>query len=276
MEPVGISLVLREEMFGNRWAPVIPALFVDGLISRRGNVMLKASASRNHKFPTLNDLYFLPGGNPNLRNEKGWIYDAGVSSILGFSKVFPTSVGMSATWFDSRIDDWIMWLPTTKGFFSPRNVKRVHAYGIEAKVNLSAEPFKGWLFSVNSSYSWTPSINSGEPLSEGDRSVGAQLPYIPRNSASINGRIDWRGWAFQYKWVWYSRRFTQSSSDFTLTGYLPPYFMNNISLEKALPTRFARFHVKIAVNNLFNEDYLSVLSRPMPGINGEVFLSIEI
>ena len=32
--------------------------------------------------------------------------------------------------------------------------------------------------------------------------------------------------------------------------------------------------LKFAVNNLFNEDYLSVLSRPMPGINFELFIGI--
>lgn len=276
VEPLGISAVVRQESFGGRTAAPIPALFIDGLLSRRGNIMLKASASRNHKFPTLNDLYFRPGGNPNLKNESGWSYDAGASCAWGWTRHFPLSVGASATWFDSRISDWILWLPTTKGFFSPRNVKRVHAYGVELKVNLAAEPFKGWKLNLNASYSWTPSVNVGEPMTEGDRSVGQQLPYIPRNSASLNGRLQWRGWSLDYKWVYYSRRYTMSSNDFTLTGSLPRYFMNNVSLEKALPTRVANFRVKLVVNNLFNEDYLSVLSRPMPGINFEAFVAVEI
>lgn len=76
VEPLGLSLVLREEMSGDKWAPLIPAFFIDGLISRKGNVMVKASVSRNYRFPTLNDLYFLPGGNPDLKNEHGFSYDA--------------------------------------------------------------------------------------------------------------------------------------------------------------------------------------------------------
>lgn len=271
---IGISAVIREEMFGDRFAPVIPALFVDGLLSRRGNVMLKASASRNHKFPTLNDLYFLPGGNPELKNESGWTYDAGASSTLGWTKIVPGSMTLSATWFDSRINDWIIWLPTTKGFFSPRNVKKVHAYGIELKANMVARPAQGWLLNLNGSYSWTPSVNCGEAMTDGDRSVGKQLPYIPRHTASLTGRLQWRGWALSYKWVYYSRRFTMSSNDVTLTGSLPVYFMNNATLEKGLNFKVADLQMKLAVNNLFNEDYLSVLSRPMPGINFEFFISI--
>ena len=80
---IGMSLVLREEMFGEKWAPLTPAFFIDGLVARRGNVMLRASVSRNHKFPTLNDMYFLPGGNPDLRSEEGWTYDAGMSFDIG-------------------------------------------------------------------------------------------------------------------------------------------------------------------------------------------------
>lgn len=274
VDPIGLSVVLREEMFGDRWAPLIPAFFIDGLISRKGNVMVKASVSKNHKFPTLNDLYFLPGGNPDLRSENGWSYDAGASFDTGWTRPFPVSVGGSVTWFDSYIDDWIMWLPTTKGFFSPRNVKKVHAYGIEGKLNLAMEPFKGWVVDLNGSYSWTPSVNRGEKMSPADQSVGKQLPYVPKHSASLTGRLTWRSWGFLYKWAYYSERFTMSSNDYTLTGHLPRYFMSNISLEKGLSFKPVNLQLKFAVNNLFNEDYLSVLSRPMPGINFEFFIGI--
>ena len=274
VDPLGLSLVVREGMFGETWAPVIPAFFIDGLLSRNGNVMLKASVSRNHKFPTLNDLYFLPGGNPDLKSEHGWTYDAGASFDVGWKAPFPVSMGGSATWFDSRIDDWIIWLPTTKGFFSPRNVKKVHAYGIEGKLNIAFEPFKGWIFDLNGSYSWTPSINEGEKMSPADQSVGKQLPYVPKHSASFTGRLTWKSWSFLYKWAYYSERFTMSSNDYTITGHLPKYYMSNVSLEKGLKFKPVDLQLKLAVNNIFNEDYLSVLSRPMPGINFEFFVGI--
>jgi outer membrane receptor protein involved in Fe transport len=59
-----------------------------------------------------------------------------------------------------------------------------------------------------------------------------------------------------------------------LTGYLPPYFMNNVTLEKQLSFRWADLSLKGSINNLFDEEYLSVLSRPMPGINFEIFIGI--
>lgn len=271
---IGLSATLRQEMFGSEVAPLIPAIFFDALVSERGNVMFKASGSKNHKFPSLNDRYFMPGGNPDLKSEEGWTYDAGFSFATGGKKRCPFSVSGSVNWFDSRIDNWILWLPTTKGFFSPRNIKKVHAYGVETALNLAVELWKEWRADVGANYSWTPSVNIGEKISPADQSVGEQLPYVPRHSASAVGHLRWKSWAFVYKWNYYSRRFTMSSSDNTLTGNLPAYFMSDIALEKGFEFKVLDLQLKLAVNNLFNEDYISVLSRPMPGINFEFFVGI--
>lgn len=72
----------------------------------------------------------------------------------------------------------------------------------------------------------------------------------------------------------FTERFTMPSNDYTLTGHLPRYFMSNISLEKGLSLKPADIQLKFAVNNLFNEDYLSVLSWPIPGINFKLFIGI--
>ena len=272
VERLGISAVIREEMFGRKWAPIIPALFVDGVLSERGNVVAKASVSRNFRFPSLNDLYFLPGGNPDLKEERGWTYDAGVSFAVGSKGIY--SLSGSANWFESFIKDWIIWLPTTKGFFSPDNIKDVHAYGVELKADMDVALAKEWLLGLNGTFSWTPSINEGEPRTPADKSVGKQLPYVPEFSSSVTGRLSWRSWSLLYKWCYYSTRYTMSSNDISLTGKLPPYFMSNIMLEKSFSLERADLSLKGSINNLFNEDYLSVLSRPMPGINYSLFLSI--
>ena len=269
---MGVSVVLREELYGENWTPLIPAFFVDGILSKKGNIMAKASVSRNFRFPTLNDLYFLPGGNPDLKRESGWTYDIGLSFAVGKEDVY--SFSGSVNWFDSYVKDWILWLPTTKGFFSPRNVKDVHAYGTEWKSDLNLALGKDWNLTLNGTLSWTPSINEGDPMSPADKSVGKQLPYVPEWSSSITGRLSWKRWSLLYKWCYYSERFTMSSNDISLTGKLPSYYMSNLTLEKGLSSKWAELSLKGAINNLFNEEYLSVLSRPMPGINFEFFISI--
>ena len=86
-----MSLVLREEMFGTEWTPLIPAFFVDYQLSKKGNVIAKASITRNYRFPTLNDLYFMPGGNPKLKNESGFTYEAGLSFSVGKDNAYTLS-----------------------------------------------------------------------------------------------------------------------------------------------------------------------------------------
>lgn len=273
VERFGISAVLREELSGTKWTPLIPALFLDGVLSRRGNLVAKASVSRNYRFPSLNDLYFLPGGNPDLRSESGFTWEAGLSFATGREEVYTLSG--SASWFDQHIDDWILWLPTAKGFFSPMNVKEVHAYGVETEADLAVKLSKNWKLGLHGSFSWTPSVNEGEPMSPADRSVGKQTPYVPEYSAAIAGRLGWRSWGLSYKWCYYSERYTMSSNEQTLTGRLPAYYMNNLTLEKEFAFRWAELSLKGTVNNLFDEEYLSVLSHPMPGIHFEFFVGIR-
>lgn len=272
VDGVGLAAVVREECYGDRVSAPIPALLADAVLYQPCALTVRAALSRNYRVPTLNDLYFLPGGNPDLRDERGLSWEAGLSARRDITARL--SVGGSVTWFDSHIRDWILWLPTVKGFYSPQNVKRVHAYGIEAQADATCKPARQCLLSLRASYSWTPSVNQSAPASAADRSVGKQLPYIPRHSASLTANADCGPWSVLYKWCHYSERYTMTSNEHTLTGRLPLYFMNNISLERRLHTAAADLALRIAVNNLFDEDYISVLSHPMPGRNFELFLRI--
>ena len=271
-ERLGMSVVLREELYGTEWA-TIPALFADYLLSKRGNIVAKASVSRNYRFPTLNDLYFLPGGNPDLRSESGFSYEAGLSFAVGKEGAYTLSG--SASWYDLHIDDWILWLSTTKGFFSPRNVKEVHAYGVEMQADLDVVLARELKLGLAGTFSWAPSINEGEPISPADQSVGKQLPYEPEFSATATGRLTWRSWGLLYQFCYYSERYTMSSNDISLSGRLTPYLMSNLSLEKGFAFAWADLSLKGTVNNLFNEEYISVLSRPMPRMNVEFFIGIK-
>lgn len=277
-ERFGVGLDLREELWGSNTTPLIPAFFADFLLSRKGNVLLKVSAARNYRYPTLNDLYFMPGGNDTLRSERGWTYDAGVEFTLGDPALKQHRTGLRAevTAYNSWIDDWIAWLPTFKGFWSPVNVRKVHAYGLEAKARFAVLLGGEWRLSLDGNFAFTRSINHGDPQNWADESIGKQLVYIPVYSASATGTLSWRSWTLLYKWNWYSERYTTSSNETaTRFGVLAPYFMNDVSLEKRFSFRWARLSVKATVNNLFNEEYESVLSRPMARRNYGFFIGFS-
>lgn len=269
---LGIAADIRWELYGDKPTAPIPALFLDYLLSRRGNIVLKASGARNYRYPTLNDLYFRPGGNRDLRPEQGWTVDAGVEFTL---KAPARSLRGSLTYFDSTIDDWILWIGSAKsGIYTPVNVKRVHSYGVECKLTADTDLGRRWHAALDGNFAWTRSINRGEPFSPADRSIGKQLPYIPVYSAALTARLGWRAWTLSYKWSWYSERFTMSDNNKGVLGVVKPYFMSDLSLERTFDCRWAGFSLKGSINNLLNEEYESVLGRPMPRLNASFFLGI--
>lgn len=271
---LGLSAVIRQDIAGDNIDSPTPALFADYVVYSPANVTIKGSIARNHHFASLNDLYFLPGGNPDLKAEHGWSYDFGASmnKVIGSN----SSISASVNWYDSYIKDWILWLPTFKGFFQAQNIRNVHAYGIESNIEFANRFNRDWALNINANIAWTASINDSEPMSPNDKSAGKQLPYVPKLSAALTGHLTWKLWALQYKWCYYSKRYTMSSNDETISGYLPRYFMSNLSIERRIPLRTLQLTAKLAINNLFDADYQTIMSHPMPGTNFEFFISLEI
>lgn len=270
---LGLALDLREEIYRGEATPLIPAGFVEYTLSRRGSVVLKFSAARNYRYPTLNDLYFIPGGNPLLRPEKGFTYDGGISFALSGEHL---RLSGEATLYDSYIDDWILWLQNERGYASPVNVKQVHSYGAELKGRFDWNAGRDWAITLTGNFAWTPSINRGDRESWADASIGRQLVYIPARSASVNGRLGWRRWTLSYLWCYYGERYTTSDNKAS-EGFnrIAPYYMSDLSLEKSFAFRRVDLSVKGIVHNLFDEEYESVLARPMPRMNWQLFIEIR-
>ena len=270
---LGFAVNLREDLYGVDKTPVIPAAFVNYLISKKGNITAKASISRNYRYPTLNDLYFMPGGNDSLQNEAGYTYDGGIEFYLKNEKA---NLNGEITFFNSNIKNWIIWLPNAKGFWSPSNTKRVNSYGAEIKMKTNVDFGKKWKFAGSGNFAWTRSINRDNPVNWADESIGKQLVYIPEFSAAANCKLSWHDWSFSYKWTYYSERFTTSNNEKnTKIGRLGKYIMNDISLEKRIAFSWANISCKVLVNNIFNEEYESVLSHPMAGRNFGFFIEIN-
>lgn len=274
LPPLSFAAVLRGETHGTASVPLIPAFFADYILYKPWNVVLKASVSKNYRYPSMDDLYFQPGGNPDLRAEKGFTYDIGME--WGIKRKAWLLKG-NVTFFDSHITDWILWTPDTKGYWSPSNVKKVHNYGIEAAANGEARIAKEMKLSLSMNYAWTPSINKGENADSNDASYGRQLCYVPKYSANICGRLQWTSWTLACQWNFYSERYTTTSNEVNyITDKLQAYYMTDCSLEKRFTMRQAELLVKLAVNNVFNREYVTVLSRPMPGRNYEIYLTVKL
>ena len=268
-----LSAIIREETYPENVLSPIPAFFAEYTIFRPWDVTLKASVTRNYRYPSMNDMYFKPGGNPDLKPEKGFTYDGGMQ-FHRYNRKIDVSGSVSA--FDSYIDNWIQWLPNQKGFWQPDNVKRVHSYGTECSLRIKLRLNHELTINVNGNYAYTASINKGDKTNDNDTSYGKQLCYIPLHSANVSPELSWKSWTLTYKWNFYSERYTTTSNESEyITGVLKPYFMSDISLSKSFTWQWIYISVKAAVNNLLGSEYVTVLSHHIAPRNFGIYIELK-
>lgn len=224
-----------------------------------GGLTVKLNAARNYHRPTLNDLYWLPGGNADLRPERGYTADL----ALGYSRGEWLTVGL--TGYMSLIDDWIMWRPSEYRYWTAENVAQVFARGVEFNFRLS-HTLGGVRLALGGNYAFTRTTSQKQSLPD-DLSPGKQLIYIPEHKANVMVDGDYRGFYLNYTWSFVSERFTSSGNAAT-RHTLPAYGMHGVLVGK----RYRGFDLQVKVDNLFNKDYQAILWRPMPRRNYTVLL----
>lgn len=259
-EWLGVAASVREEWRDGDLSPVIPALFVDVTLVPEWGLIVSSSVAKNYHHPSLGDLYFVPGGNPNLLPEEGETYDVGAEFKVERGGL---TVGGKVTLYGSEIANWILWTPTIKGFWTPENLALVRSRGVESRANLSYRFSPRTRLDVNAIFAYTSSVSA----TEGSGNYGNQLPYVPLYSASAAMRLTAGEWELRYGWQYYSERFTSYSGTSFGGGVVAGYMLSDVSLGRALEVWGVDFKVCAQVNNLFDEVYQSVLSRPMPPRN---------
>ncbi len=269
---LNLNLMLRQDWVDDGFVPFIPFLGFDYRIIRDKNFIFKGNISRNYHQPSLNDLYWQPGGNPDLLAEDG------VSAELGIEyrkRIRRQNLEAELTAYRSDIDNWIIWIPNYKGFWEPHNVKRVLSQGLEGRLSVNGRIGK-MKYRFSGTYTFTPSVNYGEKEVWGDASYGKQLVYVPLHSSNVIANISYAGFFVTYQFNHYSERFTTSSNKTTRRDWLYPYIMNDLVLGKKIQLGRVKLSAELKVYNLFNETYHSVLYRPMPGRNYMALLIFNI
>ncbi len=222
----------------------------------KDKLSLSQSLSYNRRYPSLNDLYWVPGGNPDLKPEEGISYDLTLSSKAVVGK---TRLRFDATYYIMNINEWIVWLPTSSYYWAPVNMKRVVSQGVEL---MGEADFKtgSYRHRIRANYTYASSQNR-EPSSIDDSSVGKQLPYIPKHKFNVRYSGDWRGISWSYTAYYTSQRYTTPDNSYSTEGYI----INDVELNYKIKTK-GRFEVtpRLRVNNLFDEYYESVDYYPMP------------
>jgi iron complex outermembrane receptor protein len=257
------KLMIREDWVDDQFVPLVPYLGFDFRLLEEKKIYLKGNIARNYHQPSLNDLYWQPGGNPDLLPEKGFSTELGAEYKLSTDNFHLSS---DLTVYRSDINNWIIWVPSYKGYWEPRNVKRVLSRGMEFGLQVTGK-ISEVSYHASGNYAWTRSLNYGDKNRWGNESYGKQLVYVPVHSGNLLIKLSWNKFFLTYQHNSYSERYTTSSNDVTQRDWLYPYFMNNLGMGKS--HKFDNFSLsgKLKVYNLFDESYHSVLHTPMPGRN---------
>lgn len=269
---LSLDLMLRQDITDGALAPFVPYFGFSWKVIRDKALVVRGNIARNYHQPTLNDLYWQPGGNPDLLPEKGMSAELGVDHTIKAGK---HELEVSAGVYYSDIGDWIIWLPGFKGYWEPRNIDRVESKGMELDLSLGGT-FGRFAYSIAGHYAYTSSRNYGDPLVWGDEAYGKQLVYIPLHSGNLMVNLAFMGFYATYRHNSYSERYTTSSNDITKRDWLYPYFMNDLSFGKSFRAGKVSLSAEFKIYNLFDETYHTVLYRPMPGRNYMLLLMISI
>ena len=219
-----------------------------------------------YRFPTINDLYWSPGGNENLNPENGYSTDLG---LLWTKDLSNTQLYFEPTIYSRWIDDWIIWQPTGT-YWSPMNVKKVWNRGIETNSSISFKKREiSFNFSLKTAYNLSTNIDI---YNINDASLGKQLIYVPHYKFIFKSQIAYRNIRITYIHNYTGYRYTSRDNLY----YLPAFNLGRLFLSWDL--KFKKYPTKIfyKINNLYNTNYQLVINRPMPLINNEIGINFKI
>lgn len=211
----------------------------------------KASVGYNYRYPSLNDLYWTPGGNANLTPEKGFAEDITLS-FTPQTGIFRWKV--DATYYHALITDWITWLPTDKYYWEPKNIRKVRSHGLELMSDVSFKTHAAY-HKLTFNYGFSPSLNLSD-----DSKNGKQLPYVPRNKWNGRYRLNVAGFGFSYNLCYTSQRFTTTDESYSTNAYL----IHDVEATYRFPISATQCTAKVRVDNLLDTYYESTQYYPMP------------
>lgn len=261
-ESTRVSAALRAEWLNGSLLPLLPTVGVDQRLA--AGWQLKGNFGRVYRLPGLNDLFWNPGGNPDLLPESGWSQELGVYHHRDQEGGVGT---FSAKVFSRQVSQWIIWVPGP-AYWQPENLRSAWSRGVELRASW-VHPFGDlqWAHRAEAQLTRTTTRHS---LRENDSSLDRQLIYVPLVSVMAEERFTYRRWSVSATAQYRSERFTTADN----SRSLDPYLLVHLQAETSLPFGKNEIRCHLTVRNLLNADYQMVVNRPMPGRH--FLLGVEI
>ncbi|MFN5372361.1 MAG: TonB-dependent receptor [Bacteroidia bacterium] len=243
---------LRKEWTNRADAPIIP--FASASLALLHGLSLNGNFSGVYRIPTLNDLYWIPGGNPNLLPEQGTSAELGLAWNLTLGK---TSILLRTDAFQSVITNWILWVPGNS-YWWPCNVQKVLSRGANGNASIHYRFKKHQLVGRASLQAVSAEVEkSGNEI---ELHTNRQLIYVPQFNASASA--EWRFGLnrIEVQMVHTGLRYTSSDN----LHALPAFNLFNVIIGKDVVFGSNQMNIYLRWNNVFNTEYQVMLWRPMP------------
>ena len=219
-------------------------------------VQFFASIGKNFRVPNFNDLFWVPGGNPELKPEYSFNSEAGLRLLKTFGQ-WVTQNEISI--FRNVVQNQIKWLPAPNGLWQPFNIAGVKSRGLEVDWTLTdlLERFK-----ITLNYNYIQTLKNKAEYPE-DPTVGNQLPFLPREKLAVSLQLKLRNFRLTFSAQQVSFRYLDFSNK--ADQILPGYLESHLSL--GYHFSFNRFSLQPAlqIENIFNKHYAILPGYPLPG-----------
>lgn len=265
-EDVHVNLNVRYDFIFNAKGGLNPFAEIVYQPQWKRKMAMSFSAGRVLRLPTMNDLYWFPGGNDLLVPEHALSGNLAVS--WNYSKSTFHSM-MKVAGFASDIQHWIQWHPTAYRYWIPKNIARVFARGLEVQIQQELK-MRNWNFKLQTFYTYTKTTDES-PVARVDNYSGRQLIYIPKHHGNMNFFVSYGQWYLRSTVDLVGQRRTSLNDDMQWYDFLPAYQL----LHLGIGVQNDRFDFFVKVNNLLDQSYQAVMWRPMPGRNLECVLSYK-
>ncbi len=255
-EKLGYSALLKETVKDNSiLIPDFSAGLDYRLITGKEH-FIKINFSHNSKVPTLNDMYWNPGGNSMLKNEYSYTgeFTYEMSSIISPS----ITINSQLSTYLISIDNMIKWTPGPSNIWTPENIEKANSAGIEGNLSML---YKSNFIKIRSitKYSWNRAYVTRS--AGGESLTGKQLIYIPEHQFSTSLRAEHGNIYLFWMTTFTGVRYTSTDN----SQYLPGYLLNNLTAGYKVRSDKGIFDFNFKVDNLFNANYQAIAWYPMPG-----------
>lgn len=213
--------------------------------------------SRKFRFPSLNDLYWVPDGNPELVPESGW----NIQSFITWKQAH-WQIQCNPFW--NNYHQLIQWKPQSSGQFKPINVNHVSAVGtIISCTHDCAFRSSHVSTSMNSQLQYAVQHENGTSI---------PLQYTPTWMVSLHHE-----WKFKDRYsISAQPHYTsQVRTGIEESNLLVAYFLLDAQCNYLIPFKKFELQFSLSARNLLNVEYQTYVNYPMPNRFFQLSLQIK-